>query len=159
MAKFAANTSVAAERSRMEIELVLKKYGASRFAYVSEIERADIGFEMKERLVRFSVPLPQLADFKRVDDSRVHAGFRIRTEIQMAEACEQAVRQRWRALLLMIRAKLEAVESGIESFDTAFLPYTVVPGTSKTFAEWAVPQIARAYEGGKMPPLLLGTGS
>ncbi len=152
--KYAANTNVASEKSRMEIEMCLNKYGASRFAYRTDIDHADIGFEMKERLVRFSVPIPQVKDFKKAKDVRAHGGFRTRTDVQATEACEQATHQRWRALLLMIRAKLEAVESGIETFETAFLPYTVVPGTSKTFAEWAVPQIATAYAGHKMPPLL-----
>ncbi len=152
--KYAANTNVASEKSRMEIEMCLKKYGASRFAYQSDVDFAAIGFEMKQRLIRFSVPLPQMKTYKKAVDSRAVGGFRTRTDVQAIDACEQATRQRWRALLLMIRAKLEAVESGIETFDTAFLPYTVVPGTSKTFAEWAVPQIERAYSGGKMPPLL-----
>jgi hypothetical protein len=49
-----------------------------------------------------------------------------RTETQAQRAWEQAVRQRWRALVLVIKAKLEAVESGITSFEDEFLAHTVL---------------------------------
>ena len=72
---------------------------------------------------------------------------------------EQIHRQRWRALLLCIKAKLEGVESKIESFEEAFLAHVVLPDGS-TVGQHAAKSIALAYSGNKMVPLLphLGDG-
>jgi len=55
--------------------------------------------------------------------------------------------------VLAIKAKLECVESGIASFEEEFLAYIVLPN-QQTMGQLALPQIAQAYGGGKMPPLL-----
>jgi hypothetical protein len=61
--------------------------------------------------------------------------------------------------LLVIKAKIESIESGVETFDEAFLANIVTPD-GRTIAQWAVPQIERAYIEGKMPTqLLLADGS
>ena len=36
---------------------------------------------------------------------------------------EQACRQRWRALALVIKAKLEAIDAEISTFEEEFLPF------------------------------------
>jgi|AACY02.16.fsa_nt_gi hypothetical protein len=54
-----------------------------------------------------------------------------------------------------IKAKLEAVEAGIVTFEEEFLPQTVLPDGSRV-NEWAQPQMEQAYLEGKMPPLLPG---
>ena len=73
------------------------------------------------------------------------------------KAWEQAGRQRWRALALVIKAKLEAVESGITEFDDEFMAHIMLP-SGETFGSWAKPQIAAAYDTGDMPPLLPAPG-
>lgn len=135
---YANKTSVAPEKSRAEIEKTLERYGATGFAYGTEIGRAMIGFQTKDRRIRFLLPLapPQ------------------RCTQQQAE---QFIRSRWRALLLSIKAKLEAVESGIESFDEAFMSHIVMPN-GQTMAEHSLPYIQEAYSTGKMPPLLSFNG-
>lgn len=70
-------------------------------------------------------------------------------------AYEQAVRQRWRALALLIKSKLEAVESGITVFEEEFMAHVVLPD-GKTVGQHLLPQIAHSYESGHMPPLLPG---
>ena len=69
------------------------------------------------------------------------------------EAHQQAIRQRWRALALVIKAKLESVETGVATFEEEFMANIVLP-SAQTMAEYALPQIAQAYETGTMPPLL-----
>ena len=66
---------------------------------------------------------------------------------------EKACRQRWRALLLVVKAKLEAVDVGITSFDEEFLAFTVLPDGS-TAGDWMLPQIESAYDVGEMPKML-----
>lgn len=53
----------------------------------------------------------------------------------------------------MIKAKLEAVESGISTFDTEFLGHLVLPN-GQTVADAVVPRVVEAYETGAMPALL-----
>lgn len=60
---------------------------------------------------------------------------------------------RWRTLLLCLKAKLESVESGIETFEDAFLAQIVMPDGG-TVAEHVRPRIAEAYAANTMQPLL-----
>jgi hypothetical protein len=135
---FASKTKVPANQTRIEIERTLARYGATGFAYGSEIGRAMIGFQTKDRRIRFLLPL---APPTRMSEQQT----------------DQFVRSRWRALLLSIKAKLEAVESGIESFDEAFMSHIVMPN-GQTMAEHSLPYIKEAYSTGKMPPLLTFQG-
>jgi hypothetical protein len=110
---------------------------------------AVIAFEMLNRRVKFELPLPDRdsQEFKRTPTGRVRAPK------QQEEVYEQAVRQRWRALALVIKAKLEAVESGITLFEEEFLSHIVLPD-GKTVGKHMLPKITEAYESGKMPSLL-----
>ena len=65
----------------------------------------------------------------------------------------QAIRQRWRALLLAIKAKLEAVESGISSIEREFMPFVVMPD-GRILAEHLEPKLTQMVTDGKMPKLL-----
>ena len=109
---------------------------------------------MRGRRVRFTIPMPNPKDRK-----YTHDRLRVRTLADQKRRVDQATRTAWRALLLVIKAKLEAVAAGICVFESEFLAHIVLPGTGQTFGEWAIPQIARAYdEAGEMPPMLpMGT--
>ena len=91
---------------------------------------------------------------KREEYSKTATG-RTRTENSQIEAWEQACRQRWRALKLVIQAKLEAVESGISVFEDEFMSNIVLPD-GRTVGEFMKPQIEETYIHGTMPPLLPG---
>ena len=150
MSRYASTTNVPVEKSRQEIETVLRRYGAEGFLSGWEVGRAVVGFKAKGRHIRIVVPLPLEKDYK------WKWGV---TDKQKAAHLDQAARQRFRALLLVIKAKLETVESGIATFDGEFLPYVVLPN-GQTVAEAILPQIAETYATGRMPPLLaLGPAS
>jgi len=146
---YAEGTSVAPERSRAEIEATLKRYGASHFGYMSSPEGAMVGFQVNKYQVRFSVPMPALAEFKRTDKGRT------RTDIQAREALDKEERRRWRALALCVKAKLEAVDSGITTFEQEFMAHIVIPGSGATVGESLLPRLAKAIEEGKPSGLLL----
>lgn len=129
MTLYARKTKVPANQTRSEIESTLKRYGAKNYGFMSMPGVVMVAFEASDRRVRFKVPTPD-------EDKNA-----------------QAFRQRWRALLLAIKSKLESVQTGIESFDEAFMAQIVLPD-GRTMAEFATPQIAKSYQGGKMPPLL-----
>lgn len=151
MSTYASNTTVAPEKTRSEIERVVTKYGATKFVSGWEEDGAAILFEMRGRRIRFSLPMPNKND-KRFTHGR---GWRTRTALEQQRAYDQHVRTAWRALFLVIKAKLEAVEAGIGVFESEFLAHIVIPATNQTFGEWAIPKIADAYEkGAALPPLL-----
>lgn len=105
---YAAETSVPVAKTRAEIEALLGKHKAKQYgtAVDFDLRKARVEFRLADRTVRFVISLPE------------GSGARF----------EKAERQRWRALLLVIKAKLESVESQIETFEHAFLAQIVVPG-------------------------------
>jgi hypothetical protein len=76
-----------------------------------------------------------------------------KTPEQADRGHEKACRQRWRALALCIKAKLEAVEAGITQFEEEFYAHIVLPG-GRTIYEETSEAVRVTYESGKMPPLL-----
>jgi hypothetical protein len=147
---YAENTSVSVERSRAEIESTLARYGADQFMYGWDAERAVVQFRADNRVVRFRLILPDRND---TEFWKTPARGRSRSQEQAYAAWEQACRQRWRALALVIKAKLEAVETGITTFEDEFLAHTLLPDGS-TAGDWLGPQIADAYATGRMPSIL-----
>ena len=128
---YAERTRVPIEQTKTEIERTLTRYGADRFAYFTEAGMALIIFEAHDRRLKFTLPLPTGGSGK--DDA--------------------LRRRKWRALLLCIKAKLEAVESKIESFEEAFLSHVILPDGS-TVGEATRGTIAAVYKSGQMAPLL-----
>lgn len=151
MRRYAQNTSVPVDRSRAEIERVLVRYGASGFGYSwerrevavtppkvygpkTEIrEFAMIGFKLKATQIRLDVPMPT------------------EREAGSVARLEAAQRQRWRALLLVIKAKLEAVESGIGTLESEFLA-SVVTESGRTIGEVVLPRLSEAVRAGRLLP-------
>lgn len=137
--RYAEDTSVPVDRSRTEIERTLIRFGASMFAYATDPTGSRIAFEHAGRRIVLSLPYPGSGGL---------------TQLQH----EQAIRAAWRALVLVIKAKLVAVDAGVATFEDEFLAYTALPDGS-VFGDWARPQIARAYELNTMPALLPGSAA
>jgi hypothetical protein len=131
-AKFAIDTKVPVNQTRAEIESVLSKFGAKSFAFAMQEAKAIILFECNDRRIRFDLPLPKSdTDAK---TARHH-------------------REKWRALFLSIKAKLVSVDTGIETFEEAFLAHVVLADGS-TVGQMTRPAIESQYKTGKMVPLL-----
>jgi hypothetical protein len=146
---YAENTEVSVDRSVGEIIALIRKAGAERIAQVQEPGFIAIQFFLKDRLLRFKIMLPSIAD----GPQRDRHGYSLSAD-QKLKKQQQRHRQRARALLLVIKAKLESVESDVETFEEAFLANIVTPGGA-TVADWLIPQIETAYVEGKMPTQLL----
>lgn len=139
--RFAETTKVPVSQSRGEIEKLLSKHKCQQFGTaVDYLElKARVQFSAHDRTLRFVVGLPDPKKFKRDQDR------------------EQEERRIWRSLLLVIKAKLEAVDTGIATFEQEFLANIVMPN-GRTVAEIVLPQIAESYSTGRMP-LALGAGT
>ena len=140
-ATYAANTKVSIDTTQNQIRKMLEKYG-SVDGYVTGEQAgiAALSFQMNQRRVTFRMAIPRVDP--RLPDSR-------------NDKAVKEARRLWRALHLCIKAKLESVSSGIESFEDAFLAQTVLP-TGQTVGEWAAEAIPDALEGRPLPPLLPG---
>lgn len=149
MTRYAANTTVSSEASRHEIERTLKRYGADQFMYGWDDAQALIRFRMANRYVEFRLPMPD-----RNDPAFTHHSRGRRTETEADRRWEQATRQRWRALALVVKAKLEAVASEITTFEDEFLAHILLPD-GQTVGRIMRPQIEHSYATGQSPNGLL----
>lgn len=150
--KYAQDTSVPVERSRAEIEATVMRYGATGFMTGWNGATAMIAFEIRQRRVKILLPLPDPAE------KRFHltpARSRRRSPAEARREWEQACRQRWRALALTVKAKLEAVECGIATFEQEFMAHIVMPN-GQTIGESILPTLDEAMSTGTLPPLLPG---
>lgn len=146
---YAETTSVSVSKTKGEIDGLLRKHRASGFGIFEEQTRAGLVFEMASRRIVFHLPLPSQEEKRFTTTAR---GQRRSADAALA-AWEQACRARWRALFLCIKAKLESVEAGIETFEDSFLAHIQMPD-GHTVSEHVRPRIASAYETGSMQPLL-----
>ncbi len=142
MAEYASKTSVTAEKSRNEIERTLVRFGADSFLYGWQGDTALIQFRANDKVVKFLLPLPDKGDPR---FTLTPAGRRQRDPEATLKAWEQETRSSWRALAVVIKAKLVAVDAGIVTFEEEFLAHIVLP-SGETIGDWVIPQIDRAYE-------------
>jgi hypothetical protein len=139
---YASETKVPIIQSQGEIRRILDKYGATGFVFGEQKGTHLVMFRMAERMIKFVVPMP-LAGQARMK----------RGDLMTQRQVEQEERRRWRCLALVIKAKLEAVESGIATIESEFMAQILLPN-GQTVGEAMMPQIDTAYRDGKMPPLL-----
>ncbi len=134
MRRYAQHTTVPQSQSRMEIERVVTRYGASHFGTMSAPDTATVYFRLKSREIQWEIPMP---------DAKSQAW---RSEAKR----DQEIRRRWRVMLVTVKALLEAVESGLMTFDEAFLAHIAIPGTARTVGQLVIPKL----NGPELPALL-----
>ena len=147
---YAEKTSVSVSKTKADIEEMIQRAGTGQFVSGYKDNIAVIGFALADRQIRFCLPLP--------DKEGTEFWYTLErknkcTKQQAYTAWEQACRSRWRALYLIIKAKLEAVAAGISTIEREFL-YDIVLPDGRTAGEFLAPQIEQAYECGKMPTMV-----
>lgn len=150
MAQYAAATTVPVEKSKAEIERIVTRYGATGFGSGWQGSKATIQFVCSNRHIRFTMDLPDRQDKRFTYKER---GYGLRTETAAQALWEQACRQKWRALALLVKAKLEAVDAKIATFEEAFLSDIVLPDGLTVWEKTREP-IALAYSSGQAVALL-----
>lgn len=129
---YAKNTSVPIARSQDEIRRILSKYGGNTFAFADNPETAMVQFELNGKRIKYLIPLGQ--------------GDRKNNAAQVARA-------KWRCLVLVIKAKLESVASGITTLEQEFMSQILLPN-GETVGDVVLPEIENSYNNKQMPPLL-----
>lgn len=138
---YAADTSVPVDRSRAEIEAMLTRRGATAFGYAQQGGRAAIMFRLPTCSVRIELQLPSAKEFA------VSERGRTRKVTAQQQAWAQACRARWRALALVIKAKLVAVDAGITTVEEEFQANLVLPD-GRRVGDVVADEYRRAIEGG-----------
>lgn len=127
MPPFAEGTTVKVEKTRGEIETLVRRAGATEFTGGYTATEAGFSFVLKTRRVQFSVSRPGKDD-KRIRERAkklMRRRFGEPDAANFAQAIDEEERRLWRCLLLAIKAKLEIVGSGISTFDEEFLSHIV----------------------------------
>lgn len=126
--RYAEGTKVPISRTKTEIEKLLRKHGAGQFIF---------GFDDRTgtNVVGFTVMGRQYRLFVYDDED------------------DRETRRRWRALLLILKAKLEISASGDSTIEKEFLADAVLP-SGQTVESWLGPQLKEAYETGTVPGML-----
>lgn len=159
MNRFASNTSVPVERSQAELQRLVRQHGASTVATMQTETGAVVAFQVGAYRVRLELDVPTT---KRFLDSAKHdkaprgwLSWDEKRRLQWArEQVEQVERQRWRALLLVTKAKFELIAEGASSIEREFMADLLLPNGQRV-EQWLVPQL-KENEGRRMPPLLPG---
>ena len=146
---YAENTTVSVEKSRAEIERLLQRHKCQKFmcGVDNEAHKATVQFQAHNRIIRFLLQLPDPRD---PAHKKIKTSYLQRTPSGIAKLVDQLERQRWRALLLVIKAKLESVESGIATFEEEFMAQIVLPD-DRTVGQWVLPEVEQIYQTGRMP--------
>ena len=98
--RYAEGTKVPPERSRAEIERLVRTFGAKGFRYAEEDAYVSLDFKYEGRWVRFAFEVER-------DDER--ETWRL-----------------WRVLLLVVKSKIEVVRNGLVTFEEEFLSNIVL---------------------------------
>jgi hypothetical protein len=132
---YAAQTGVAPDRSLAELQHELAKRGASQFGFNWTTSESVVAFTLSGLQVRMVLPMPNREDHK---DYRARNGVRVSGQ----KTYDLEVRRRWRALVLVVKAKLVAVDEGITSLEREFLADTLLVD-GQTVLEHMRPEIEK----------------
>lgn len=156
--RYAESTTVSVEKSRAEIEVLLKKHGATAFfsAFDDTKGLAMMGFRLAGRMFRIEVRVPKAENIPKAYADRHRYGMS--WPGKQRAWIDQEERRRWRVQLLMIKAKLEMIATGDTTAEREFLADMLMPDGA-TVGQRAIPALAEAYRTGAMPSLpMLGSG-
>lgn len=132
------STNVPVEKSQGQIRKLLAGAGASRLAFGEERDDdgqrwAAVTFVLGSHGVRLRVPLKPVSE-KAVRDK--HWRARTKTIDQVRDALyEQEEKRIWRVLAWNLKARMVAVDEGVETFEEAFLAHLLDARTGQTIYE------------------------
>ncbi len=167
--RFAEGTEVSVDRTMSELSTLLCRYGAGQIQIGRDFKasRAMITFAIAGRQVRLDIT----ADRSRLPDpeargqdlkkkyppgwfGKVPWSIERRREWVNIQV-QQAERECWRRLLLVVKAKLELVAAGGGTFEAEFLA-NILLADGSTVHEQIAARIGEQYASGNMVPLLPG---
>lgn len=122
--RYAEGTDVPVERSRGEITGILAAHGVVRMGWASEPAGDQLQFELAGHVFRFSIRRPNLDDIQAA--WRTEHPSRLARPPDWAATVTQEWRRRWRANVLLLKAKLEFADDERSTVLRELLPYAVL---------------------------------
>ena len=148
MSRYAQGTTVTVASSRGEISGILARHGVERMGWQTGPEGDELLFEMGGNSFRFQIIKPTAKglweQWKADGKSETALKF-----LPNADQVEAEWRRRWRANVLLLKAKLEFIASGDTTLERELLPYMLTAG-GQTVGELVV--------AGKLPMLAARAG-
>jgi hypothetical protein len=120
--RYAEGTKVTIESSRGEITGILAKHGVQKMGWMSAPDGDELVFELGGGSFRFRMVKPT-AETMRERDGKTYA---YPQNIDWQTKAEQEWRRVWRANVLLLKAKLEFIESGDTTLDRELMAYRVL---------------------------------
>lgn len=131
--RYAARTEVPTSRSQDQVKAELRRVGADQIGVMESSTQAYVVFLVRD--IRYRITT---APFKPARGQDV----------------AQEQRRQWRAILLLVKAKVVSIMEGISTVEREFLADAVMPDGS-VWADHAPRMIAAAYKEGGPPRLML----
>lgn len=147
---YAEKTTVPVGKTQEDLKRMIEKHGGDSFMAGSLRATGEVGVIFDAFNRRFRILLKMESEEKLKVDGRGS----IRSEESFKRAKAQAERSAWRLIYLIVKARIECIEAGCETFEQAFLPYMLIPDTGKVLAEQVVPAIEQSYSGTPVKNLL-----
>ena len=133
--RYAEGTQVSVDSSRGEITGILTKHGVQRMGWMAAPEGDELMFELGGGSYRLSMVKPTLTEIAKLYPNAYDRQAKLDAEW----------RRRWRANVLLLKAKLEFVASGDTTLDRELLPYRVLKDgrtLEQTLADGGIPMLA-----------------
>lgn len=149
-------TDVPITKSQEELRGLLQKFGAAQFTFGEGRDWAGVEFVHNDQLVRLRCPfrLPTDQQVKSYDHG-AHVGS---AQATVRLLNREAMRV-WRVLVWSVKARLVAVDEGLETFEQAFLSHLVDPASHLTVWEAVREEVtAGAFQLGGSGLRALGRG-
>lgn len=121
--RFAEGTDVPVERSRGEITGILTTHGVQRQAWASEPEGDTLQFELDGHRFQFRIARPTVEEVR--SDYRARGGDWTRVYDPAAKVAAEW-RRRWRANVLLLKAKLEFADGEASTVMRELMPYALL---------------------------------
>lgn len=118
MSRYAEGTTVTVERSRGEITGILASHGVQRMMWGTEPAGDVLQFELGGHSYRFRIVRPTEADAYRLWPNHRD------TDAKMAAEW----RRRWRANVLLLKAKLEFADGETSTVERELMPFLLTAG-------------------------------
>lgn len=131
---YASGTTVTVDRSQQEIASTLGRYGVDTYTFGARPGTALVEFIIDALPIRLEISLPARPEKPKGKNPKTG-----RT-IDLNKAWEQQVREAWRALLLFLKANLEACERGVVTPEQAFMAF-LVSSDGRTLGEVMLPEV------------------
>lgn len=119
MSQYAAGTQTSVLSSQAEVLGILARFGIEKHAFMNDGGSAAVAFEFCGINYRMSIQNPIY------DDCKFTPTGRIRSKDQTDSAVAEETKRRWRSLVLLVKAKIVAVNDKISGFEQEFMPYMV----------------------------------